>query len=136
MSDYHPWREISTLGAEVRWADLAGALGLTDGVRIWLDPRMLQAERRATLAHELEHIRRGHGTCQGGREESAVEAAAVRRLIPLDALADALAWSDDPREVADALWVDAGAVLTRVATLTSSERVRLLALLDRCERSA
>lgn len=65
--------------------------GATDGTRIYLDNRLLQVERRCTLAHELEHIRRGHTGCQSSAVERTVEAAAARWLLP------------DPRDVADAL---------------------------------
>jgi hypothetical protein len=42
-----------------------------------LDPRQLQVKRRCTLAHELEHIRRGQCGCQGPRMEAAVRQTAA-----------------------------------------------------------
>lgn len=95
---------------------------------ITLDPRQTQAERRCTIAHEVEHVHRGPVVDDPraiAREESAVEQAVARRLIPLPRLADALAWSLDPHEVAEALWVDVDTVLVRVEHLHPSERAVL-----------
>jgi hypothetical protein len=82
--------------------------GATDGEHVWLDPRQLQVERRCTLAHELEHIRRGHRGCQGARSEASVRYAAAVYLTPdPSAVADALVWAQgDLWQAADALWLD------------------------------
>lgn len=108
---YHPWRELAALThIVVQWAHLApGVWGLNDGRRrIWLDRRLGQAERRCTLAHELEHLRRGHLGCQPPAVERSVDAAAARRLIPNPhTLADALVWArGDMAAAAEELWVD------------------------------
>lgn len=110
MSIPHPWRELRALAhVVVHYADLKGPWGLSDGEqRIWMDKDLLQVERRCTLAHELEHIRRGHHGCQDSRTEAAVTAAAARWLLPDPrAVADALVWADgDLALAADHLWVD------------------------------
>ncbi|WP_314711849.1 ImmA/IrrE family metallo-endopeptidase [Propionibacterium acidifaciens] len=108
----------------------AGRAGQADFVRrvVTLRPGLSQAQRRCTLAHELVHVERGPVPADpwlAAREERAVEAEAARRLIGLDALADALAWSAWPDEVADELWVDEQTLNARVAGLSRSERAWL-----------
>lgn len=116
---YHPWRELRALThIVVHWRELhPGTWGLTDGyANIWLDHHLGQVERRCTLAHELEHIRRGHRGCQPPAVEAAVEAAGARRLIPdPHALADALAWArGDLAAAAEELWVDEPTLAARL----------------------
>ncbi len=121
---WHPWRELRRLDhVRLWWPELpTGVRGLTDGERIWLDRRQLQAERRSTLAHELEHIARGHDGCVGPKEERQVRQAAARRLIPLDRLADVVAWTEHPAEAAEELWVDLDTLMARLEGLTGQER--------------
>jgi hypothetical protein len=90
--------------------------GATDGEHIWMDPRQLQVERRCTLAHELEHIHRGHRGCQDSRMEASVRHAAAVYLAPdPDAVADALVLSQgDLWQAADMLWLDHGTMLARL----------------------
>lgn len=134
---YHPWRELRSLtGVIVHFATLApGIWGMTDGhQRIWLDRRLGQVERRCTLAHELEHIRRGHYGCQPPAVERAVNAAAARRLIPNPhRLADALAWArGDLAAAADELWVDEPTLSARldVAHLHPAEKAIIATRLE------
>lgn len=129
---YHPWRELKALThVVVHWVSLAqGSWGMTDGhERIWLDSRLGQAERRCTLAHELEHIRRGHDGCQPPQVERSVHSAAARRLIPdVHHLADALVWScGDLAAAAEELWVDRQTLMARLdpAHLHPAERAIL-----------
>lgn len=115
----HPWRELRALAHVVVHFDelRAGLWGATDGERvIWLDRRLGQVERRCTLAHELEHVRRGHRGCQGEQVERSVEAAASRYLLPdPHPIADALVWaSGDVDVAADELWVTAGTLRARL----------------------
>lgn len=123
---WHPWRELGTLWPHVHvdHVDLtdAGRLGETDGSRlIRLERRQLQVERRCTLAHEMIHLERGHdGPCSPATE-AGVDREVARRLIPLAALQDALAWSDNLHEVADELWVTPGIVEARIASLRPAE---------------
>lgn len=79
-----------------RWADRT----------ITVDRRLTLPQLRTTLAHEAVHARRG--PCPRWlipREELAVHAQAARALIPIGRLGEALAWSLDPRVVADELEV-------------------------------
>lgn len=101
--------------------------GCVDWARrvVTVDCRLSAAQRRCTLAHELVHIERGpvpRDPWLAAREEAAVEAEAARRLIPLDALAGALAWSRRPDEVAEELWVDVQTLAVRIGGLSDVER--------------
>lgn len=125
---FHPWRALRGLPSwRIDWAFLpAGTLGATCFLTktITLDRRLLQAERRSTLAHELEHVARGPVPADpvlAAREELWVEAAAARKLITLDALADALAWAHNIHELADELWVDVKSARARLARLHPAE---------------
>lgn len=105
---YHPWRELrSREHLELTWEDLPpGIRGVTDGSSaIWMEPRMLQVERRCTLAHELAHIDLGHTAKPTDREESAARRLAARNLIDWDDLVDAYRWASCMSEWADELWV-------------------------------
>lgn len=87
------------------------AKGFTDykHQKIVLDPDLLPSETRCTLAHELEHARRGSLPADpvlAAREERRVEQAAARQLIEITALARAIAWSRWPSEIAEELGVD------------------------------
>lgn len=95
---------------------------------------LTQAERRCTIAHETEHIMRGvvPDWCWP-REERAVDRAASRKLITIAALADALAWTQDPAEAAEELWVDVAMLLARLANLTEAEGRELSRRLDLIE---
>lgn len=122
---WHPWRALrSLLTVDLVWTDRLpdGVLGATDGAKIWMTPRQLQAERRCTLTHELIHIERGHIGCQLPAIEAEVCEEAARRLIPLDDLVHAVIWGQSPDEVADELWVDLDTLMTRLNTLTDRER--------------
>ena len=108
----------------------SGQAGRVEWARraVVVDRRLSQVQRRCTVAHELVHVERGPVPTDPWlrlREERAVEAEAARRLITLDALADALAWSDRPVEVADELWVDEQLLDARVAGLSEGERAWL-----------
>lgn len=121
MPHHNPWRELGTLAhVTIHYVRLAaGMWGATDGERtIWLDERLGQVERRCTLAHELEHIRRGHRGCQDAATERKVDADAARRLLP------------DPHVVADALVYTSGDLAAAAAELWVVERT-LRARLDR-----
>lgn len=122
---YHPWRALRELTDwTLHWRPMHGRLGLTNwGDRtITLHPDQDQAQRRSTLAHELQHVARGPvpDHCRA-REERTVDQLAARNLIGLDALADALAWSHNIIEAADELWVDADLLRVRLNHLHPSE---------------
>lgn len=127
---YHPWRALRALAnVHLTWTHLQpGVLALTDGRdRIWMDPRQRQAKRRSTLAHELAHLELGHVDGCTAREDAAADQLAARRLITLEALADAVAWARSIEEAADELWVDAATLRTRLDHLHPSERAHLRA---------
>ena len=128
----HPWRRLREQADWLLcWVLLPGDLmGLTDHRRrtIWMDNRLLQAERRCTIAHELEHVRRGPAPADPvlrAREELAIDRSVARRMISLEALGEALAWTQDLTEAAEELWVDAPTLRTRLAHLHPAERAYL-----------
>jgi hypothetical protein len=138
---YSPWRHLRSLPhIDLRWTDDDDLL---DGAHAWyyhrlraivMDKRLTQVERRSAIAHELGHAIRGDLPCGSdildARQEDVVEQWAARKLIELPALADALKWSDDPEEVADALWVTRDLLLARIEHLHPSERAYLRRALD------
>lgn len=133
MQGDHPWRRLRDEHPDwaVEWTRLPdGILGATDHTRrlILLDERLLQAERRCTIAHELEHVRRGpvpDDDLLAAREEAAIDLAVSQQLIRIDDLGDALAWSRWPQEAADELWVDAATLAVRLRHLTPAETEEL-----------
>lgn len=130
---YHPWRALRELSDwTLRWQPLVGCLGLTTwhDQTITLDPDQDQAQRRSTLAHELEHIVRGYAQC-GDREECLVELRAARKLIGIHELGEALAWAHNLAEAAEELWVDEQMLRTRLGHLHPAERHYLRRRLER-----
>lgn len=130
MSDYSPWGALAQLtDVHVRFDDLIDELGYWDPETrtITLDRGQTQVERRCTLAHELEHLARGDENVAhvspvlAARQEIAACTRAARRLIPLADLISALLWSQDERELADALNVDEDTIRVRLLTLTPGE---------------
>ncbi len=100
---------------------------------VTLDKTLLQAERRCTIAHEVEHIRRGPVPAEpvlAAREEAAVEQAVARRLINIRDLGEALAWSQHPAVVAEELWVDEDTLRARLEHLHPAERAYLARRLE------
>lgn len=102
-------------------------MGLQQDARIWLCRTLTQAERRCTLTHELVHRERGLvvDPAAAAREEQIVDEIAARRLITLQALAEALRWTRHPRELAEQLWVDEPTLHTRMGTLDPLEVAEL-----------
>lgn len=137
MRHPHPWRRLKELAhITLVWHD-HGPMGTckhsTQTVSLRRD--LSQAERRATLLHELEHLE--HGPAVVGyvdQDEKATRERAARWLIPLDNLAAAMVWAVDDHELAEELWVDLGTVRTRLSTLTADETNVLNARLDSAER--
>lgn len=129
-SAYSPWGDLASMpDVQVEYADLPDELGWWDPDRrvITLDKSQGQAERRCTLAHELEHAKRGDEDVShvspilAVRQEIAAAVRAARRLIPLAALVTALLWSQDERELAEELHVDEDTVRIRLLTLSTTE---------------
>lgn len=139
----HPWRDLRALAhVVVHHVDLhPGVWGAGDGhSRIWLDRRLGQVERRCTLAHELEHLRRGHRGCQDEATEATVVAAAARSLLPDPrAVAEALVWArGDVGEAADELWVDEATLRARLDArhLHPAERAIIVERINKLEVGA
>lgn len=135
---HHPWRHFRDSLPQwgLVWADLPeGVAGVTDWERltITLDRRLTQAERRSTICHEALHAHRGpipDDPVIVAREELAIERLAARKLIGLEALGEALAWSRFAPVVADVLWVDEQLLDARLDHLHPSERAYLHRRLD------
>ena len=142
---YHPWRRFRSDAAwTLTFADLPhGRRGVTDcwARTVALDSRLRQVERRCVICHELVHIERGplpDDDRLAAREESAVEREVARRLIELQPLGEALAWSRHISEAADALWVTEDVLRSRLNCLQPSERSYLdarLAFRQECEET-
>lgn len=98
-----PWRSIADLDhIHVRLVDLpesagGGALIRLEHGDVWilLDRALTRPDRRAVLAHELEHLRRGSCRWDGAPaswaavvagEERAIDRAVAQQLVPLDEL--------------------------------------------------
>lgn len=137
MGHYSPWQTVSEMSdVTIVFAELDDDLGFwdPDTHTITLDPRQSRRELRCTLAHEVEHVRRGDECIDrlspvlAARQEIAASNMAARRLIPLEALISALLWSQDERELAEELNVDEDTVRMRLMTLTPWEH----AVVDKC----
>ncbi|MCB1288643.1 MAG: hypothetical protein KDB47_13290 [Mycobacterium sp.] len=134
---WHPWRVL-----RIRYPDVEVScrhrlpdhlMGLQHGDRIWLCRTLTQAERRCTLTHELVHRERGPVPADpvaAAAEERAVDEIAARRLISIGSLLDGLAWTRDPHQLAEHLWVDVPTLHTRMATLDPLEVAELENRLD------
>lgn len=139
---YSPWRHLRSLvhtrldfTDDDRLLDGADARYYATVDRMIMDKRLdLQVDRRCALAHELGHAMRGDLPCGeeilDARQEAHVEQWAARRLITLDALADALLWSDQADEIADHLWVTVTLLEVRVKHLHPSERAYIASVLS------
>lgn len=125
---YNPWRILRDLWPHIEvdtYADLPeGVTAIVHGRWILLRRTLTQRGRRCTLAHEIAHLERGEvpdHAHYAQREESVVERIAAQRLIELDALADALRWTQHHAELADELWVDEPMLQARLNALTPVE---------------
>lgn len=142
---WNPWRSLRSLADwTLHWTHLPDdLLGITDfeTKSITLAEGMTQAQRRCTIAHELEHVHRGpvleH---HREREERRAEAHAARRLLPdPHIIAEALVWSrGDVHEAAEALWVDEPTLRARldVRHLHPAERAIIVERVSRLEDGA
>lgn len=128
---YHPWRAFRALtDVRLRWAHLPDEMfGYTnyEANEVVLAHDLTQAERRCTIAHEVEHILRGPVPPHLiEREEKAVDRNVARLLLPnIDEVADALAWANDIVTAAEELWVDEGTLKARLTYLHPAERAYL-----------
>lgn len=136
MSLLHPWRRLREAAhVTLNWHH-GGPMGWCrhSTQEISLRSDLTQAERRATLHHEMTHLQRGPAVIgYEWTDELSTREIAARELITLEALADALVWAYDDQEAADILWVDLHTVQTRLTTLTSAESDELNRRLDAAE---
>lgn len=97
--------------------------GVTDGRTVWLFDGLTQAQRRCVLAHELVHVRLGHGTRQPDAVERQVRAITARYLLPdIRAVGEVVAWAHDHDEASEELWVTPGVLADRLEGMTGAER--------------
>jgi predicted transcriptional regulator len=138
MSLPHPWRRLrESSHITLRWFSGPGRPGYArhSTQTVYLRDDLSQAERRAVLLHELEHL--AHGPAVKGyvdQDEIQTQERAARWLLPLETLADAMVWANDEHELADELWVDVATVRARLASLTDQETLALNQRLDAAER--
>lgn len=100
-----------------------GVAARTDGVDIWVDDRLNEVQLKCAIEHEMEHIRRGHGSEQPEAEEMSVRYAVSRILLPEENLDDG-----GPRcqgstlaQVARNLGVTRQVLMDRAVTLTDAQ---------------
>lgn len=128
MHQYDPWAHLAAqVDITLHWRHQRPCGLYRHQTRtIALRRGLTQAQARCTLAHELIHAERGDvaltESALNARQELIVEREAARRLISLEALADAVRWSCHPADVAEVLHVDAGTLRARLAGLTEAER--------------
>lgn len=135
----HPWRRLrESPHITLRWFSGPGRAGYArhSTQTVYLRDDLTQAQRRAVLAHELEHLEAGPAIRgYGAQDEASVSERAARWLLPIEVLADALVWCSDDHELAEELWVDLHTVRCRLRTLTDQETALINARLDAAERA-
>ena len=108
-----------------------GLLGATDGVStIWLDDQLLAADRRVVLEHELIHLENGDRASCVTLIEHGIDREVACRLITVDDLGEAAAWSEHVVVIADELDVMPETVEHRLHALTPGERAALEARVE------
>lgn len=126
---YHPWRRFGKMPeVTLVWRDLPGSLiATTDGrYVITVDRRLMQVDRRCAIDHELAHIELGHVGGATWREERAARLLSARRLVSLESLGDALAFTLDLTHVAWSCWVTPLVLSDRLDHLTPREHKYLM----------
>lgn len=125
---HHPWRTFREFSEwTLHWRRLPdGLLGITDHRLkvVTLALGMSQAQRRCTIAHETEHIKRGPAPrLLVEKDEHWVRKDTARLMLgDIVAVGEALAWAVDLREAADELWVDVDLLEDRLRHLHPAER--------------
>lgn len=137
---YHPWRGIRALPDwRVIFRDLdSDLMGFTHrpSRTVVIHSGLDQAERRCTIAHELEHVVAGHHGCQPPAVERQVADRAARRLLPIGHIVRGAQWTRHLSEFADYVWVDVDTARHRLQTLTRTERAVVAAAIERIEMTA
>ena len=102
-----PYLLAETMGSPVSYTkDLSGALGVTDGLRIWIRAGLRPSVERSTLAHELAHVLLGHTSCQDARGELRANRLAARLLLDPDTVSRERERCSSLSELADILGTD------------------------------
>lgn len=124
---FHPWAALGEWEhVVVDWRDDLpdGMRGATNGHDIiWMDKKLIQVERRCTIAHEMVHIEQGHEYCQPPKVERQVRAVTARRLIRFEDFVDVSRWALSAGDAADCLWVTEQVLTDYIEALTEAERV-------------
>lgn len=128
-----PWRALERLPdwrVDWCWPPGQGRV-IYDHKLIELRHDLTATAERCVLTHEIVHAERGpFPRWATAREEETVKREAARRLIPIRALADALAWSQLATEIADELSVDVETLQARLRGLHPAERAFLERVID------
>lgn len=133
-ASYSPWRDAAERHPDIHIqrcsVPLADAAWIPEHRVILIEASLDRAARKAVLAHELAHIDLGHQHADSGdwkawKIEVAADKLAARRLLSLDALADAARVCRSAQEVAEYLEVTLPLVKLRMQTLHPAERHEL-----------
>lgn len=120
---FNPWAVIDAnphITVEYREFDLWS--GATNGIdTVYLDPRLLEVERRCTLTHELVHISRRHSACQPAAVEKVVRHETARLLVHVQDLYREMQWAHSHEELAAELAVTPRVLSDRLGCLTVPE---------------
>lgn len=125
----NPWHRLRDEWPDVKWFSTnlgrrrAETRWYGDGrVEIHLHRDLIQIQRRASLAHELEHLDRGAPchTLKASIEQRVLTATARYLLPDLDAIRDAIEVYD-LRRAAEELWVPFVVLVDRLNGLTDRE---------------
>jgi hypothetical protein len=128
----NPWHRLSEdwPAVEVRFQDLGARWEITrweaSGPVIYLHEELTQVQRRAALAHAIEHLERGAPchTLRASIEQRVVNATALWLLPDVEIMAAAIAAYDcELHRVAHELWVPFHVLIDRIKTLTDDEWV-------------
>lgn len=131
--DYDPEVEAYERGMVIceRYDLPAGLRAATDCEDIiWIDARLLGAERRSSLAHEVAHCEiyaENPGRMGGGGQrvcrsvENECDERAAVKLIDFEELLDAVKWADSIEEAAWELHVTQRMIRARLRTLSKDE---------------
>lgn len=124
----NPWRRLAAdyPDVEVRYANLGFRWAEThwtpDGAYIVLHRDLNQVQRRAGIAHEVEHLDRGAPcrTLRATIERRVIDATARYLLPDLEVIGDAL-MAYDQRRAADELWVPHRILVDRLTGMSDAD---------------
>lgn len=131
-SSYDPWADLGQRYPHLHVercdvSPLNGALVLDHRV-VLLDWRLMKAQARSTLSHEIAHLDNGDIDCTGilgDRAETEADHVAAQRLISACQIAEVLRWTRSRAEGAELLEVTPHLLAVRLERLTDDERAYL-----------